>query len=454
MAGSKQIAMRTIEGSTNTLNWLLTDHLGSTSVSANEDGSWNSTIKYTAFGCPCAARRVLRKTRETSGVTPTKYRYTGQLLEAEVGLYYYVARWYDPAIMHFVQADKFIPNANSSKSYDRYTYGLNNPLIYNDPTGNDPWYIEGWDDIYKQEQDGNTCAVVSIAVSLSILLRYPYKQENIQRVFPHTNNFYWTIISHDPESSNPYKMEVNRENLAIGVVPDEQAIGINTMFPGTIKATSTKGTRDDLLNNLKNGKPTMITIALPINQGVGHVLVVIGYDESTEEFWFFNPASGKIEDEKTILDTYNCDRGYKSFDELWGSSNGVIESNSMVTVEKVSSRPFNKWGWFIPSDEFQVEDTIMRKFQQTIFLLFGIFSLVLTVGCIGFSSASYPEAIPDSDILFQIEHHGPYVLGIIQADATNFQALDIPNNFVRVTWSSSGEYPLWPLQSTRDATLC
>ena len=64
--------MRTIGGSTNTLNWLLADHLGSTSTTANEDGSWNSTIKYTAFG----------ETRDSSGVTPTKYRYTGQLLEA------------------------------------------------------------------------------------------------------------------------------------------------------------------------------------------------------------------------------------------------------------------------------------------------------------------------------------------------------------------------------------
>ncbi|MEN6387256.1 MAG: RHS repeat-associated core domain-containing protein, partial [Phycisphaerales bacterium] len=114
---------------------LLTDHLGSTSTTANEDGSWNSTIKYTAFGCPCAARRVLRNTRETSGVTPTKYRYTGQLLEAEVGLYYYVARWYDPAIMHFVQADTMVPNIANSASYDRYAYVMNNPVRYSDPSG-------------------------------------------------------------------------------------------------------------------------------------------------------------------------------------------------------------------------------------------------------------------------------------------------------------------------------
>jgi RHS repeat-associated protein len=124
-AGAKTIAMRTIEGSTNTLNWLLTDHLGSTSVSANEDGSWNSTIKYTAFG----------ETRDSSGVTPTKYRYTGQLLEAEVGLYYYVARWYDPVTMHFTQADTIVPNATDSTSYDRYAYVLNNPVRYSDPSG-------------------------------------------------------------------------------------------------------------------------------------------------------------------------------------------------------------------------------------------------------------------------------------------------------------------------------
>jgi RHS repeat-associated protein len=124
-AGAKTIAMRTIEGSTNTLNWLLTDHLGSTSTTANEDGSWNSTIKYTAFG----------DTRETSGVTPTKYRYTGQLLEAEVGLYYYVARFYDPEIMHFVQADTIVPNATDSASYDRYAYVLNNPVKLSDPSG-------------------------------------------------------------------------------------------------------------------------------------------------------------------------------------------------------------------------------------------------------------------------------------------------------------------------------
>jgi hypothetical protein len=84
--GSATIAVRTISGTDDVLNWILGDHLGSTSVTANVDGSWNSEIKYTAFG----------EVRASNGLTPTEYRYTGQLEAAELGLYFYVARWYDP----------------------------------------------------------------------------------------------------------------------------------------------------------------------------------------------------------------------------------------------------------------------------------------------------------------------------------------------------------------------
>jgi RHS repeat-associated protein len=64
--------------------------------------------------------------------------YTGQRQEAELGLYYYVARWYDPAIGRFIQADTIIPNPASAKAFDRYAYAYNNPLYYTDPSGHDP----------------------------------------------------------------------------------------------------------------------------------------------------------------------------------------------------------------------------------------------------------------------------------------------------------------------------
>jgi RHS repeat-associated protein len=92
---------------------------------ADADGTWNSTIQYTAFG----------EIRLTRGITPTKYRYTGQLAQAEMGLDYYVARFYDPVLGHFTSADSIVPDPGKASGFDRYAYVSNNPIRYNDPSG-------------------------------------------------------------------------------------------------------------------------------------------------------------------------------------------------------------------------------------------------------------------------------------------------------------------------------
>ena len=107
------------------LNWILSDHLGSTSISAHADGSWRGEIAYTPFG----------EMRVSRGMTLTDYRYTGQRLEAEVGLYFYQARWMDPVVGRFTQADTLIPDPGNPLSLDRYAYVYNNPVKYIDPTG-------------------------------------------------------------------------------------------------------------------------------------------------------------------------------------------------------------------------------------------------------------------------------------------------------------------------------
>jgi hypothetical protein len=65
--GMTQIAVRTIEGESDTLNWILTDHLSSASVIANADGTLVSEVKYTAYG----------EIRSGSSSLPTDYTYTG-----------------------------------------------------------------------------------------------------------------------------------------------------------------------------------------------------------------------------------------------------------------------------------------------------------------------------------------------------------------------------------------
>jgi hypothetical protein len=43
-----------------------------------------------------------------------------------------------PYINHFIQPDTIIPNPADPQSWNRYSYGLNNPVRYTDPTGHSP----------------------------------------------------------------------------------------------------------------------------------------------------------------------------------------------------------------------------------------------------------------------------------------------------------------------------
>jgi RHS repeat-associated protein len=125
-AGAARIATR--EG--RTVWWLFSDHLGSTAVTARGDGYREADLRYYAYGL----------TRLKAGTQKTPYRYTGQRIEAGIDLYYYGARWYDPVVGRFLQADTIVPNPGNPQSLNRYTYVGNNPLRYTDPTGH--WEVE------------------------------------------------------------------------------------------------------------------------------------------------------------------------------------------------------------------------------------------------------------------------------------------------------------------------
>ena len=54
---------------------------------------------------------------------------------------YYGARWYDPSLGRFTQADTIIPEG--VQGYDRYAYTNNNPINYVDPSGHAPCNFVG-----------------------------------------------------------------------------------------------------------------------------------------------------------------------------------------------------------------------------------------------------------------------------------------------------------------------
>jgi RHS repeat-associated protein len=109
-AGTARVAMRTGSGTGTTgLNWLVSDHLGSTSITADAGGNKVAELRYKAWG----------ESRFSSGTTPTKRQYTGQLNETGIGLYFFNARWYDSALGRFIQADTIIPQNQGVQAWDR-----------------------------------------------------------------------------------------------------------------------------------------------------------------------------------------------------------------------------------------------------------------------------------------------------------------------------------------------
>lgn len=65
----------------------------------------------------------------------TNKGFTGHEHVQEVGLIHMNGRMYDATLGRFISADPHVQATNMSQSYNRYSYVLNNPLKYTDPSG-------------------------------------------------------------------------------------------------------------------------------------------------------------------------------------------------------------------------------------------------------------------------------------------------------------------------------
>ncbi len=136
-AGAQRVAMRKNE----TVYYLFSDHLVSTSLTTDANGAKVSEMRYKPWG-------EVRYTWTASlSTTPAyklpQYTFTGQFSYMDdpstsgvtegFGLMFYNARWYDPVNGRFAQADSIVPGG--VQGLDRYAYTSNNPVRYTDPTG-------------------------------------------------------------------------------------------------------------------------------------------------------------------------------------------------------------------------------------------------------------------------------------------------------------------------------
>ena len=86
--------------------------------------------------------RLTKYTRRYARYTETR-GFTGHEHYAGLKVINMNGRLYDPVIARFFSPDNFVQAPDFTQSYNRYSYCLNNPLQYTDPSGEEifaPWY--------------------------------------------------------------------------------------------------------------------------------------------------------------------------------------------------------------------------------------------------------------------------------------------------------------------------
>ena len=92
----------------------------------------NTLAHYTPFG---DWRTEPTQTMTDRGFTGHRSNNKGA---GDMGLIYMNARYYLPGVGRFVSADSLVPDPANPQSFNRYSYVLNSPLNFTDPSGHNP----------------------------------------------------------------------------------------------------------------------------------------------------------------------------------------------------------------------------------------------------------------------------------------------------------------------------
>ncbi|MBA5248481.1 MAG: RHS repeat-associated core domain-containing protein [Gammaproteobacteria bacterium] len=122
-------------------------------------------MAYTAFG-----QRRQGDWRAADPLLPiipklTNRGFTGHEHIDEMGFIHMNGRVYNPSIGRFLSADPYIQDPYNTQSYNRYSYVLNNPLKYTDPSGYWGWnpfkvITKAWKTVKKYAKEIVTIAAV------------------------------------------------------------------------------------------------------------------------------------------------------------------------------------------------------------------------------------------------------------------------------------------------------
>ncbi len=131
--GGTVVAIRTVTNNTQVATrYLHKDHLGSIESITDENGGVVERLSFDAWGARRDANDWIGK-----GTIPvsTDRGFTGHEQLDSVNLTHMNGRVYDPVIGRFLSPDPVVQAPDNTQSLNRYSYVLNNPLSYTDPSG-------------------------------------------------------------------------------------------------------------------------------------------------------------------------------------------------------------------------------------------------------------------------------------------------------------------------------
>jgi RHS repeat-associated protein/uncharacterized repeat protein (TIGR01451 family) len=207
------VAVRTTTGTPSAANlgvltYLHSDHLGSVSASTSGNmGSLGAVGPSQTFD-PWGAVR-------SGGIGATEFNYTGQRKDAGTDLLFYNARYYDPTLARFVNADSIVPLSEQGtlqvdyhesnlramphapdmpQTLNRYSYVANNPLGATDESGHNHQVEK--DKAYQHQQCQEAVFECTLAYDLSQIAEDYAKwlfpdNPDLQDAFRHA---YWAAL--------------------------------------------------------------------------------------------------------------------------------------------------------------------------------------------------------------------------------------------------------------------
>ena len=115
---------------TDSMYYTHTDHLGSITEITDNTGTLLQRMQYDAWG---------KRSFITNNIGINNFLfdrgYTGHEHLDQFALINMNGRLYDPILGRMLSPDNYVQNATSTQGFNRYSYCLNNPMVYTDPDG-------------------------------------------------------------------------------------------------------------------------------------------------------------------------------------------------------------------------------------------------------------------------------------------------------------------------------